>query len=315
MKTILITGGAGFIGSHLADKLLGYGNNIIVVDNMNNFYSPSIKQKNIEHNLTNERYCFYKVDIENINEIENIFKKNKIDTVVHLAARAGVRPSIDNPESYVKTNILGTVNILELMKKYEIKKMVFASSSSVYGNCPENIFSETLKISEPISPYAATKSACEQFCYTYHKLYGINIVALRFFTVYGPRQRPDLAIHKFARLIKQEKPIPVFGDGLTKRDYTYIDDIIQGVISAIEYNKTGYEIINLGGGEPVTLNRMIEELEKYLHKKAIINRMPMQKGDVDKTVSDITKAEKLLNYHPETSFTEGIKKFTDWLGN
>ena len=314
MKTILITGGAGFIGSHLADKLLESGNNIIVIDNMNDFYNPSIKQKNIEHNLINEHYRFYKADIENINEIDSIFKNHKIDTVVHLAARAGVRPSIENPEGYVKTNILGTINILELMKRYEIKKMVFASSSSVYGNCQENIFSETLKISEPISPYAATKSACEQFCYTYHKLYGINIIALRFFTVYGPRQRPDLAIHKFARLIKQEKPIPVFGDGHTKRDYTYIDDIIQGVISAIEYNKTGYEIINLGGGEPVTLNRMIEELEKYLSKKAIINRMPMQKGDVDKTVSDISKAEKLLNYHPETSFTEGIRKFTEWLG-
>ncbi len=313
MKTILITGGAGFIGSHLADKLLKNDTHIIVIDNMSDFYSPEIKQQNIKHNLKNSRYSFYKANIENKKEIGEVFKNNKIDVVVHLAARAGVRPSIENPEGYVKTNILGTINILELMKEYNVKKLVFASSSSVYGNCKESIFSEDLKISEPISPYAATKSACEQFCYTYHKLYGINVVALRFFTVYGPRQRPDLAIHKFARLIKERKPIPVFGDGHTKRDYTYVDDIIHGVISAIEYNKTGYEIINIGGGEPVTLSRMIEELENNLHQKAIINRMPMQKGDVDKTVSDITKAEALLNYHPETSFTEGIKKFVKWI--
>lgn len=313
MKTILITGGAGFIGSHLADKLLKKDFKIIVVDSLNDFYSPEIKQKNINHNLQNENYSFYKTDIENKSDLEEIFKSQKIDIIVHLAARAGVRPSIENPEDYVKTNILGTINILELMKTYKVEKMVFASSSSVYGNCKEKMFTEDLKITEPISPYAATKSACEQFCYTYHKLYGIKIVALRFFTVYGPRQRPDLAIHKFAKLIKQQKPIPVFGDGLTKRDYTYIDDIISGIESAIEYEKTGYEIINLGGGEPVTLNRMIEELEKSLKTKAIINRLPMQKGDVDKTVSDITKAQKLLNYQPKTPFTKGIEKFTDWI--
>lgn len=312
MKNILVTGGAGFIGSSLADKLLET-EEVIVVDNMNDFYSPQIKESNIQHNLGNPKYKFYKTDIENRDELEKVFKENKIDTIVHLAARAGVRPSIEAPLDYIKTNILGTTNILELMKEYNVKKLVFASSSSVYGNCKEKVFSEDLKITEPISPYAATKSACEQICYTYHKLYNIQVVALRFFTVYGPRQRPDLAIHKFFKLIQNEKPIPVFGDGLTKRDYTYIDDIVSGVVSAINYNQSDYEIINIGGGEPVTLNRMIEEIENVLGKRAIINRLPMQKGDVDKTVSDITKAEKLLNYHPKTTFKNGIKKFADWL--
>lgn len=309
---ILITGGAGFIGSSLADNLLNEGHNITVVDNFNDYYAYEIKAGNVEHNLNNPNYRLYKADLADKTALRKIFAENKFDAVVHLAGRAGVRPSIDRPEDYIESNILGTIHILELMKDYAVKKLVFASSSSVYGNCKEQIFSEDLKVTEPISQYAATKSAGEQFCYTYHKLYGMNVVCLRFFTVYGPRQRPDLAIHKFTDLISENKPIPVFGDGTTKRDYTFIDDIVSGIKAAISYDRTPYEIINLGGGEPVSLSRMIEVIENTLGKKAIIDRKPMQKGDVDKTVADIRKAEKLLGYNPQTRFVDGIAKFVDW---
>ena len=312
---ILITGGAGFIGSTLADKLLSEGKKIIVIDNFNDYYSPALKEANVKVNENNPNYKLYRGDICDRKLVAEIFSKNQIDCVVHIAARAGVRPSLEDPLEYIRSNIDGTINILENMKKYEIKKMVFASSSSVYGNCKAEKFSEDLKVTEPISPYAATKSACEQFLFTYSKLYGINSVCLRFFTVYGPKQRPDLAIRKFIELIEQDKPIPVYGDGTTMRDYTYIEDIISGICSAIEYNKTPYEIINLGGGSPVTLNEMISTIEEILGKKAEINRLPMQPGDVDKTVSDITKARKLLNYNPQTSFKEGIRKFVEWRKN
>lgn len=312
---ILITGGAGFIGSSLADSLLNEGNDIVVVDNFNDYYAYEIKEANVKHNLDNPHYHLYKIDLTDKNALKNVFAENNFDTVVHLAGRAGVRPSIERPEDYVESNILATIHILELMKDFNVKKLVFASSSSVYGNCKAQIFSEDLKVTEPISQYAATKSACEQFCYTYHKLYNMNIVCLRFFTVYGPRQRPDLAIHKFTDLISKHQPIPVFGDGTTKRDYTYIDDIISGVKAAIAYNKTPYEIINLGGGEPVSLSQMIKTIETTLGEKAIIDRKSMQKGDVDKTVSDISKAQRLLGYNPQTRFSDGIAKFIKWWKN
>ena len=313
---ILVTGGAGFIGSTLADKLLKIeSNNVIVIDNFNDYYSPKLKEKNIKHNLDNKKYKLYRGDICNKSLLSRIFNESKIDIVVHIAASAGVRPSIDKPLDYIKNNIEGTVNILEVMKKNNVKKIVFASSSSIYGNCKEEVFSEDLKVSEPISPYAASKSACEQFLYTYSKLYNIQVIALRFFTVFGPRQRPDLAIRKFIDLIKENKPIPVYGDGTTIRDYTYVDDIVDGIIGAIKYNDTQYEIINLGGGAPVSLNQMIETIEKALNKKAKIERLPMQPGDVNKTVASITKAKKLLNYNPKTSFKEGIIKFIEWEKN
>lgn len=308
----LITGGAGFIGSNLADRLLAKGHNVVVVDNFNDYYDVNIKEKNVRPNLSNPNYVLYRADIENKDEIAKIFAEHKFDAVIHLAARAGVRPSLERPMDYVKTNIFGTVNILECMRQYGVKKMVFASSSSVYGNCQEQEFSEDLRVTEPISPYAATKSACEQLCYTWHHLYGISVVALRFFTVYGPRQRPDLAIRKFAHKINAGEPIQMYGDGTTKRDYTYIDDIVDGICAAIDYNKTGYEIINLGGGEPITLSRMIETIEKTIGKKAIIHQQSMQPGDVDKTVCDWSKAHKLLGYTPKTTFADGIKKFIDW---
>lgn len=312
---ILVTGGAGFIGSNLADKLLINGHKIVVVDNFNDFYSPQIKEANVKINLDNPNYKLYRGDICDELLLEKVFAENEIDAVVHIAARAGVRASLENPLEYVRTNINGTVNILEKMKKYSIKKIVFASSSSVYGNCDAEKFSEDLKLTEPISPYAATKSACEQFLYTYSKLYDINAVILRLFTVYGPRQRPDLAIRKFIELIEKDEEIPVYGDGTTMRDYTYVDDIVSGFISALDYDKTPYEIINIGGGSPVTLSEMISTIEKVLGKKAKIKRLENQPGDVTKTISDIQKAKKMLGYTPQTSFEEGIKKFVEWLNS
>ena len=311
---ILITGGAGFIGSTLADRLIKE-NKIIVVDNFNDYYNPKIKEQNVSVNKGNPNYVLYRGDICDKDLIKKIFDGNKIDCVVHIAARAGVRPSLENPLEYVRTNIYGTTNILEQMRLHEVKKLVFASSSSVYGNCTAEKFSEDLKVTEPISPYAATKSACEQIIYTYSKLYEIQSVCLRFFTVYGPKQRPDLAIRKFTELIEQDKPIPVYGDGTTKRDYTFIEDIVDGICAAIEYDKTPYEIINLGGGSPVTLSEMISTIEEVLGKTAQKEYLPMQAGDVNKTVSDITKARKLLGYNPKTSFKDGIKRFVEWRKN
>ena len=312
LNNVLITGGAGFIGSTLADTLLKENCKVICVDNFCDYYSPELKRKNIANSLLNSNYKLYEADIENLEELEKIFSENKIDIIVHLAARAGVRPSIEKPVEYMQTNVMGTVNILELMKKYGVKKMCMASSSSVYGNCKAEKFSEDLNVRRPISPYAASKSACEQICYTYHHLYDLNIVMLRYFTVFGPRQRPDLAINKFVNLIRNNQPINMYGDGSSIRDYTYIDDIVSGTISAMKYDKTGYEIFNLGGGNPVSLVDMISTIETILGKKAIINKMPMQPGDVDRTVCDISKSMKLLNYKPETSFYDGVKNFINW---
>lgn len=312
---ILITGGAGFIGSTLADKLLRQNHHVIVVDNFNDYYDVTIKEQNVAPNLSNPNYKLYRADIENLPLLRQIFAENAVDVVVHLAGRAGVRPSLEQPLAYVKTNIEGTVNILECMKDHHVSKLVFASSSSVYGNCLAQVFSEDLKVTEPISPYAATKSAGEQIIYTYGHLYGIQAVCLRFFTVYGPRQRPDLAISKFTRLISEGRPIDMYGDGSTMRDYTFVDDIVNGIEGAIKYGQTPYEIVNIGGGEPVTLRRMIETIENTLGKKAVINQLPMQPGDVDKTVSDVSKARRLFGYNPQTSFAEGIRKFVDWTKN
>lgn len=309
---ILITGAAGFIGSSLCEELLKLGKNIIGIDNFDAFYAREIKESNIKNCLKNKNFKFYEADLTDIDVLKEVFAQNQINQVIHLAAKAGVRPSIEHPLDYCRTNVVGSLNILEMMRQYNVKRLVFASSSSVYGNCRAEIFSEDLKVSEPISPYAASKSALEQFIYTYSKLFDIQAVCLRFFTVYGPRQRPDLAIHKFTRLIDEGKPIPMFGDGSTKRDYTYIDDIVSGVCAAADYAQTRYEIINLGGGEPVSLVRMIEVIEKHLGKKAIINHLPMQPGDVDKTAADISKAGRLLGYKPHTNFEQGIEKFVAW---
>lgn len=313
MQTILITGGAGFIGSCVADYLLPLRYKIIVVDNFDPYYDPKLKEQNVLPHKDNPNYVLYRANIEDLPVLKQIFSVHSVDQVVHLAARAGVRPSLENPLAYVQTNINGTMNILECMREYNVKNLVFASSSSVYGNCKADKFTEDLKVTQPISPYAATKSACEQIIYTYCHLYHIQAVCLRFFTVFGPRQRPDLAINKFTRLIKNSRPIPLFGDGSSCRDYTYIDDIVSGVCAAINYDKTPYEIINLGGGEPITLKNMIGIIEKVLGKKAQISYLPMQPGDVDRTVCDCSKAQRLLNYCPKTSFEEGVRKFIEWV--
>ena len=291
---ILVTGAAGFIGSSLCDELLRRNEEVIGVDNFDDFYARGIKEANLQNCCRNGKFKLYEADLADIAALDKVFADNRINKVVHLAARAGVRPSIERPLDYCQTNVTGSMNILETMRRHGVGKLVFASSSSVYGNCPAAIFSE------------------EQFIYTYSKLFGIAAVCLRFFTVYGPRQRPDLAIHKFTRLIDEGKPIPFFGDGTTKRDYTYIDDIVSGVCAAIAYEHTPYEIINIGGGEPVNLMRMVEAIEKNLGKRAIIERLPMQQGDVNKTVADISKAGRLLGYKPHTNFEEGIRKFVAW---
>ena len=309
---ILVTGGAGFIGSNLVDKLLSEEHEITVIDNFNDYYDPAIKERNVAPHADDVRYHLVRGDIEDAETVDGLFKSGGFDCVVHLAARAGVRPSLENPAAYIKTNVLGTTNILEAMHRHEVKKLVFASSSSVYGNCRAETFSEDLKVTEPISPYAASKSACEQICYTYCHLYGIKTVCLRFFTVYGPRQRPDLAIRKFIEKIERGEAIEMYGDGTTKRDYTFIGDIVAGIRAAIAYDATPYEIINLGGGEPITLSRMIETIETVLGKKAAILRKPMQPGDVVKTVCDWSKANRLLGYTPSTRFEDGIRKFVEW---
>ena len=338
MKTYLVTGGAGFIGSHLVKKLLEQGNRVINVDNFNEYYNYSIKVKNVLnstgknaldnideikveelHDLKKtvdfENYTLEIVDITNMSILEEVFQKNKIDTVIHLAAMAGVRPSIENPMLYEKVNVRGTMNILELMKKYNIKKFICASSSSVYGNNEKVPFSESDNVDKAISPYAATKKSCEIIGHSYHHLYNIDTIMLRFFTVYGPGQRPDLAIHKFTKLIYEDKEIPFFGDGETQRDYTYIDDIIDGVLKATAYaeNNTGvYEIFNLGESQTISLKEMVATIEKVTGKKALLNKLPMQPGDVNRTFADISKAKKMLGYDPDTQFEDGIRKFVEW---
>ena len=308
-----MTGGAGFIGSHLVDKLLAENVwNVTALDNFNDFYAPKIKRANIQNNLTNQNFKLAEIDICDAASLSKLFEQAKFDVVVHLAARAGVRPSLENPTAYVETNINGTMNLLNLARDYGIKQFVFASSSSVYGINSKVPFAEEDKIDQPISPYAATKGANELLCHTFSHLYGIRTIGLRFFTVYGARQRPDLAIHKFAKLILQGKSIPVFGDGSTRRDYTYIDDIIQGVRAAIDYDATFYEIFNLGESQTIELKELIEILEENLSKKAVIDRQPMQPGDVPITFADISKAKKLLNYNPTTKIREGIPKFVEW---
>ena len=313
-KNILITGGAGFIGSHLVEKLLEEDVwNVTVVDNFDNFYSPESKRSNISAFLENPSFSLSEIDICEAEKLGEVFTEKNFDTIVHLAARAGVRPSLAQPQLYAKTNINGTLNLLELAKEYGVKQFVFGSSSSVYGiNCKVP-FSEADQIQQPISPYAATKAAGELLCHTYSHLYPIRTVCLRFFTVYGARQRPDLAIRKFSRLILEDKPIPLFGDGTTRRDYTYIDDIIQGVRAAIDYTQADHEVFNLGESQTVELKELIKLLEENLEKKAIINYQPMQPGDVPQTFADITKARNLLGYHPKTKIEDGIKKFTDWV--
>lgn len=333
----LITGGSGFIGSHLTEQLLKAGHSVINLDNFDSFYNYQIKIKNtlasvgleIDFPFKNkesdiqqlikltkrENYKLYYQDITDIDGLRTVFTAHTIDLVIHIAALAGVRPSIERPLDYERVNIRGTLNLWELCKDFGIKKFVCASSSSVYGNNKKVPFAETDFVDEPISPYAATKKSCEILGHVYHSLYQIDMFQLRFFTVYGPRQRPDLAIHKFTDLIYRGQEIPFYGDGTTARDYTYIDDIIDGVLKSIQYleaHSQVYEIVNLGESEVVSLNQMLQTIEQALGKKAKIKRLPMQPGDVERTNADITKAQTLIGYQPNTNFQNGIKKFVEW---
>jgi UDP-glucuronate 4-epimerase len=313
MRKIFVTGGAGFIGSHLVDRLLGEGEwQVTVVDDFNDFYSPEIKHRNIAAHVASPHYRIIDADIRDWRTMQAIFAEYSFDIVIHLAARAGVRPSLAEPRLYAETNVNGTLNLLELARQHHIGHFVFGSSSSVYGINSKVPFSEDDPIYQPISPYAATKAAGELLCHTYSHLYGMRIVCLRFFTVYGARQRPDLAIHKFARLITGGQPIQVFGDGTTRRDYTYVDDIVAGVRAAIDYGATPFEIFNLGESQTVELNELISLLENSLGVKAVIDRQPLQPGDVPITFADITKSREMLGYDPQTKIADGIPKFVEW---
>lgn len=310
-KKVLITGAAGFIGSHLVDKLIG-DSQIINVDNFDDFYDESIKRANIKNHLKHDNYKLYEADITDIDALRKVFSENEITHIVHLAANAGVRPSLEQPLKYTKTNINGTVNLLEMAREFGIKQFVFGSSSSVYGSRTDGPFNEDMKIDKPISPYASTKAAGEQICYTYSHLFGINISCLRFFTVYGPRQRPDLAIHKFSKLIYEGKPIHMFGDGTTKRDYTYVDDIIQGITAAMNYSETPFEVFNLGESQTIQLKDLIALIEENVGRKAEIINSPLQPGDVPITYADVSKARKYLGYNPTTPVNAGLKLFAEW---
>jgi UDP-glucuronate 4-epimerase len=308
---VLVTGGAGFIGSHLVDALLSDGLDVTVLDNFDSFYERGLKEANIQAHRDHSNYRFIEADIRNIAELSARLDR-PCDAIVHLAARAGVRPSIDDPLTYQDVNVRGTQHLLELARQLKVPRFVFASSSSVYGVNPRVPWSEDDAVLQPISPYASTKVSGELLGHVYSHLYGIQFIALRFFTVYGPRQRPDLAIHKFARLLSEGKPIPVFGDGSTRRDYTFIDDIVSGIRGALVYEGSRYEVINLGNNQTVTLIEMVRALEHALGIEARLNWLAAQAGDVPQTWANIDKARVLLGYEPTTAFSEGIRSFTEW---
>ncbi len=310
-EAVLVTGGAGFIGSHLVDRLLERGEEVVVVDDFNDYYSPKLKWRNLSRALKNPRFHLEQGDIRDFPFLERVFKRYSLRLVVHLAARAGVRPSVEDPVLYEEVNGLGTTHLLELCRRFKVPKFVYGSSSSVYGYTNKVPFSEEDCSDRPASPYAATKRANELICHAYHHLFGLKVICLRFFTVYGPRQRPEMAIHKFTRLIDRGEEIPVFGDGSSKRDYTYIDDIIQGVLAAIDKD-FDYEIFNLGESQVTDLLTLIHLIEENLGKRARLKFLPFQPGDVPITYADISKAKKLLGYQPRVPIEEGIRRFIVW---
>ena len=308
----LVTGGAGFIGSHVCERLLQTGHAVWAFDDLNNFYDPQIKRRNLRDLQSLAKpFDFMHGDLTDRAALDELFGGVKFDQVIHLAARAGVRPSLAEPALYQRVNVEGTVNVLEAARLTGVKKITIASSSSVYGVNAKVPFAESDPIFSAISPYAASKLACEALGHVYHHIYGLDVVMLRFFTAYGPRQRPDLAIHKFAKLISTGKPIPVFGDGSTARDYTYISDIVDGILACTRQT-FGYEVFNLGESQTVTLSRLIELIEAALGKKAVLDRQPLQPGDVPITFADITKARAKLGYAPQVKIEQGIPLFADW---
>jgi len=307
---ILVTGGAGFIGSHLVEKLLGAGHQISILDDFNDFYDPQIKRANIA--AVADEIAVRQADLRDARAVNEVFHRERFDTIIHLAARAGVRPSIGQPQLYYDTNVGGTLHLLEAARTMGIERFIFASSSSVYGLAKTIPFAEELHLTQTVSPYAATKIAGEFLCSTYSHLYRMRVVALRFFTVYGPRQRPDLAIHHFTRRIWNGQPIDQFGDGTTRRDYTYIEDIIQGVMASLSYDGPLFDIFNLGESETIQLQDLIAAIERALGRKAMINRRPEQPGDVPLTCADISKARRLLGYQPTTPLRIGLPRFIEW---
>ncbi len=311
LMNYLVTGGAGFIGSHVVDRLLKEGaGRVTILDEFNDYYDPAIKRGNVAQFQGDVKVV--EGDIRDKATVLRAFEEGKFDAVVHLAARAGVRPSIDEPELYLATNINGTFNILDAARRTGVERVLFASSSSVYGVNPKIPFAEDDALLATISPYAATKLAGEQICSNFAHLYGLRIVSLRFFTVYGPRQRPDLAISKFTRAILENRPIDKYGDGSTCRDYTFVDDIVQGIMGAMAYDGPKFDIFNLGGSQTVTLNELIEAVEAACGRKALINQMPMQPGDVPRTVADVSKARRLLGFNPTVHIGEGTERFVEW---
>jgi UDP-glucuronate 4-epimerase len=307
---ILVTGGAGFIGSHLVEKLLSVGHDMAILDDFNDFYDPQIKRENIAR-ISND-VEIHRVDLRDDTAMRNLFHREKFETIAHLAARAGVRPSIQNPQLYYDTNVGGTLHLLDAARVTGVERFIFASSSSVYGALEKVPFSEDQHLTQTLSPYAATKIAGEFLCSTFSHLYQMRVVVLRYFTVYGPRQRPDLAIHQFTRRIYAGEPIDQFGDGTTRRDYTYIDDIIQGTLAGLQYEGPLFDIFNLGESETIPLKDLISAIESALGKKAKINQLAEQPGDMPLTCADISKAKKLLGYDPKTKFQEGLPRFIDW---
>jgi UDP-glucuronate 4-epimerase len=315
LKTTLITGGAGFIGSSLIDQLLldNPTQSILNIDNFDSFYARDIKEQNMSEHLRFPNYQFIEANINSVVDLQKATDGVEIDCIVHLAAKAGVRPSIQDPQSYFQTNVMGTLNLLELAKAKGVKKFVFASSSSVYGKNPNVPWREDDLNLEPISPYAASKIAAEKVCQTYAHLYEMDIRALRFFTVYGPKQRPDLAIHKFFKLAMENKPIPFFGDGSTRRDYTYIDDIVQGIKGAMQFQGGGFEVFNLGNHQTVSLKELVDAIGRVLDKEMLLDKQPKQEGDVDQTYANIDKAMSQLKYQPSTKLEKGLSEFYIWL--
>jgi UDP-glucuronate 4-epimerase len=307
---VLVTGGAGFIGSHLVEKLLAAGHTVVILDDFNDFYDPRLKQANIARFAKD--VIIHLVDLRDGASVRSLFHREKFNIIAHLAARAGVRPSIQHPRLYYDTNVTGTLHLLDAARVTGVERFIFASSSSVYGASKTVPFSEDQHLTQTLSPYAATKIAGEFLCSTYSHLYQLRVVALRYFTVYGPRQRPDLAIHQFTRRIDDGRPIEQFGDGTTRRDYTYIDDVIQGTMAALDYEGPPFDIFNLGESETIQLKDLIAAIENALSKKATINRLPEQPGDMPLTCADISKARKLLGYNPKTKFAEGLPKFVKW---
>ena len=307
---ILVTGGAGFIGSHVVRGLLQTGTTVAILDDFNDFYDPQIKRANVK--AFNGQAEVIEADIRNASAMKDVVGRGDYDSIIHIAARAGVRPSVQNPSAYIETNVVGTYNLLDAARLAGVGQFLLASSSSVYGMAGKVPFSEDLALPQTLSPYAATKLAAEHLCGSYSHLYELAVVVMRFFTVYGPAQRPDLAIHKFTDSIYRGRPIQQYGDGTTRRDYTYVDDIVQGVLGALKYRRTPFEIFNLGENQTTTLTDLIVSIENALGKKAIIEHLPEQQGDMPLTCADIDKARALLGYHPRVKISEGIPKFVDW---